>query len=336
MVLKVLHVICDLAGGGAERLVLDLCRHARDVAPEVATVHDGGALAPAFQAAGVRVRSAGRVRGRAGARALARLVGLAREVDVVHTHLWAGDVWGGLAARLAGRPQLCTEHNSEPDAPWRGRLAAALEPELVVGVGLAAARLRGRGPEAVVPNGVDLSRFVARASAAGPARRVLAVGRLLPQKGFDVLVEAMRALPDLELDLVGEGPERPRLAGPNVRLHGWQADVRPFLAAADIVVIPSRWEGFGLVAVEAMASGVPVIASAIPGLDEAVGDAAIRVPPEDPAALASALRALAADPLRRAALAGAGRAQAARFDIHRAVATYESMYRRLADGRARE
>lgn len=327
---KVLHVLCDLAGGGAERLVLDLCRFAHEAEPRVATVHDGGALAPAFAAAGVRVDSAGRRRGGPGLDALARLTRLARQVDVVHAHLWAGETWGLAAARLAGKPALSTEHNTAHDSPLRGRLSRLLQPETVVGVSAAAAALRGLAPGAVIHNGVDLSRFAPRAPPIGPARRLLAIGRLLPQKGFDVAIAAMRWLPELHLDIIGEGEERPRLVGDRVTLRGWLPDVRPALAEADLFVMPSRWEGFGLVAVEAMAAGVPVVASEIPGLADVVGDAAVLVPPEDPVALAAALRELAGDPARRAALAALGLARAREFDIRRTVAAYEALYLRLA------
>ena len=161
------------------------------------------------------------------------------------------------------------------------------------------------------------------------------MGRLTRQKGFDVLVAAMRSLPDLHLDIIGEGEDRPLLDAPNVQLAGWQADIRPWLARADIAVIPSRWEGFGLVAVEAMASGVPVIASDIPALREVVGDAALLVPPSDPMALADAIRRLAADADLRRALSEAGLARVRRFDIQTTVAACEAVYRALASSPSR-
>ena len=338
--MRVLHVICDLAGGGAERLVLELCRHAGPgVQPIVAPVHDGGVLAPAFAAAGVDVRSAGRVRGRPGLRATARLARLAAEVDVVHTHLWAGDTWGRVAASLARAPVVVTtEHNTGGEGPVRvavSRLLARVSDAVVCVSDAAAARARAQGIPRVqiIENGIDLSCITPRGPHAGRSRRVLAIGRLTRQKGFDVLRDALDLCPGVTADVVGEGEDAALLARPSMALHGWVADVRPLLSRADTLVVPSRWEGFGLVAVEAMAAGVPVIASGVDGLAEVVGDAGVLVPPEDPRALAAAIRALAADPARRDALAAAGLVRARRFDIRRTAAAYEALYASLL-GRA--
>jgi glycosyltransferase involved in cell wall biosynthesis len=109
-------------------------------------------------------------------------------------------------------------------------------------------------------------------------------------------------------------------------------DPWPLLAEADIVAIPSRWEGFGLVAVEAMAAGVPVVASAVGGLVDVVGDAGILVPPEDPQALGAALQRLHEDAALRARLASRGRARARRWDIRETACAYEALYRSLRAG----
>lgn len=330
--LRVLHVICDLAGGGAERLVLDLCRfHGPDVAPSVMTVHPGGALTAAFAEAGVQTRSAGRWRRGPGGLALARLVAAARASDVVHTHLWAGDTWGGLAAILAGVPWVRTEHNTDADGPFRARITALQARAAVLEVCVSQAAARRVPGARVIYNGVDLSRFRARAPRDQAPRRVLGLGRLTRQKGFDVLCEAARRA-QLSVDLVGEGEEAEALAAAGATLRGWTPDVAGALAEADLVAIPSRWEGFGLVAVEAMASGVPVVASEVPGLSEVVGDAGLLVPPDDASALAEALCRLAADGALRARLVAAGLARSRRFDVRATAAAYESAYAEVATG----
>lgn len=329
-------MICDLAGGGAERLVLDLCRfHGPEVDPCVMTVHEGGALTEAYRAAGVAFASARRWRGGPGGVALARLARAARGADVVHTHLWAGDTWGGLAARLAGTPWVRTEHNSDADAPWRGRVTRQLATGAATEVCVSQAAVRGVAGARVIYNGVDLRRFTPRPPLEGPARRVLGLGRLTRQKGFDVLVQA-GARAGLEVELVGVGEEAEGLAQAGARLRGWVPDVREVLADAEILAIPSRWEGFGLVAVEAMAAGVPVVASAVDGLIEVVGDAGVLVPPEDPAALADALRRVAADRALRATLVDAGLRRSKQFDIRRTAEAYESLYREVARTRRGE
>ena len=340
--LRVIHVLCDLSGGGAERVVLDLCRGAGpSFASEVLTVQDGGPLAAEFARAGIRVRSAGRWRGGPGLLALGHLAGWMRGADIVHTHLWAGDTWGRVAARMAGAPViLSTEHNTRPDSGWRGRLTAVgarLAPTVVAVSGEAARALSKEGGwqrVEVIPNGVDLSRFSPTPLPGAP--RVLGVGRLSPQKGFDLLVQAVLQLPGVALDLIGEGAERARLerlalpARDRIRLHGWQPDPRSWLDQAQIVCIPSRWEGFGLSAVEAMAAGRPVLATNVDALPTVLGPAGVLVPPEDPHALAEALRSLLADPARLSALAAAGPLQAARWSSGQMVSRYEALYLGLA------
>lgn len=326
---------CDLAGGGAERMVLDLCTRASPGFDHaVAPVHPTGSLRGSFEAAGVPLYDLGRVRGRPGGRAVLRLAQLVGGFDIVHTHLWAGDTWGRLAAGLARHPAVVTtEHNTRSEDPWRQRLSAALHPlsRVVVGVSEAAAEVaRASGvPEhklRVIHNGVDLARFSPAELPERPLRVVLGVGRLVPQKGFDLLAQAVSRVPALRLELLGEGPQAASLEAAGARLHGWREDVRPLLARADVVVLPSRWEGFGLVALEAMASRRPVVATAVPGLREVVGDAALVVPPEDVEALVAALELLGRDAGLRRRLAEGGPARAAHFSIEDSVLAYQQLY----------
>lgn len=186
----------------------------------------------------------------------------------------------------------------------------------------------------VVPNAVDLTRFqVADVDEAAAARRRLGlpegdpvavcVGRLSPQKGQRHLLAVWRSVvglvPEATLVLVGDGPDRMRLESlgvPNVRFVGHQPDVRPWLAAADVFVMLSRYEGMSLAVIEAMATGRSVVASAVTGMHETVGDgptaAGAVVPPGDAPAAVSALVDRLRDPgLRQAeGLAGRRRAEA--------------------------
>lgn len=176
------------------------------------------------------------------------------------------------------------------------------------------ARLRDR--LRVVPNGVDTARFSPRADPArGERLRVLFVGRMIPDKGADVLVDAAALLgrDDVEVTVVGSqnfdagaqpSPyerhvrERAAALGDRVRLLPFtpRAQVAEVYRQADVVVVPSRWaEPFALTVMEGMASGVPVVASAIGGIPEVMGDAGVQVRPDDPADLAAALAALADD-----------------------------------------
>lgn len=345
---EVVHVLCDLAGGGAERLVLDLCRFAApDIRPRVVTVHEGGALTRAFAQAGVRVQSAGRQRGRLGLRAVGALARAMGGADLIHTHLWAGDTWGRIAALARpGVPLVRTEHNVAADSGrWRDWVSGALAGRTTCAVGVSpaaaaharSARIRERDLR-VIENGVDLERFPPLDPAPrrpGEPLAVLGVGRLVPQKGFDLLIQAAAGLP-VRLTLVGEGPEAAALAalarGLGVALvtPGWISDLRPHLEAAHVVAIPSRWEGFGLVAVEAMASRRAILASEAPPLPSLIGAAGRCVPLGPPAAMRSALEAMLQASLRES-MASVGPTRAARWSVRHTVEAYESLYRDLVD-----
>jgi glycosyltransferase involved in cell wall biosynthesis len=199
---------------------------------------------------------------------------------------------------------------------------------------------------AVQPVGVDRTRF--RPAGRGTAgRTVLYCGRLLREKGLLDLVRAVAALPDARVVLAGEGPERPRLetaaralgVADRVRFAGpvRYAEIADLYATADVFCLPSvpapYWEEqFGMVLIEAMACGVPVVAAGSGAIPEVVGDAAVLVPPYAPAALAGALASVLDDPARREALASAGPARVAeRYDADRVAAAIGGHYARLVE-----
>lgn len=185
---------------------------------------------------------------------------------------------------------------------------------------------------------VDMDDITPNAAPGGP---VVFAGRLYPEKGLDVLVEAIAELGSgVRLDVAGEGPERPRverlaarIAPSQVRFLGRlpRREVFDMIAGAGVVVVPSRsYENQPLVVLEALASGVPVVASDHGGLAELVepGVDGMLVPPGDPHALASALRALLADPQACLRLGRAGREKVARaFAPAAHLAGLHSLYR---------
>lgn len=269
-----------------------------------------------------------------------------------------------VAARLAGTAPVCHVHEAEADARWvvRVGLAAPLLLARDVVVNSAAARdvvvsavpaLRRR--TRVVYNGVPgpplgASSSVEDGGPATDAAHVVLVGRLSPRKGSDVALEAVarlrRAGRDVRVTLCGsvfagyewfEDQLRARagqddLAGA-VELVGY-ADPWVWFARADVVVVPSRVEPFGNVAVQAMLAGRPVVASRTQGLAEIVhdGETGLLVPPDDPAALAGAVAALLDDPARASAVAEAGRQDAGeRFGAQR----YRAQMGRLLVSRRR-
>ncbi len=161
-----------------------------------------------------------------------------------------------------------------------------------------------------------------------PPFRIGVVARLVRQKGLDVLFEALAKLtPEDEpwtLDIAGDGKLRGELEelarrleiADRVRFAGHVDALAPFYGSLDALVVPSRYEGFGFVAAEGLKAGLPVIASRTSSLPEIVdpGETGILVPPDDPEALATAIRALAADPVKAAAMGTLGQERAsARF-----------------------
>ncbi|MFB7907226.1 glycosyltransferase family 4 protein [Kitasatospora sp. NPDC056076] len=309
----------------------------------------------------------------AGARSDATAIGELRRAftgaDVVHAHGLRAGLLSDLALRTAGRfpglrpetPLVVTSHHALLATGMERRLQRLMErrvaraADLVLGASsdlVARARELGAtdarlGPVAAppMPEG-RLGRAEARAALLGdgPDRPlVLAVGRLVPQKAFGTLLDAAQELSALDpeplLLLAGDGPEagplRERVAAEKlpVRLLGYRTDVPDLLAAADVVVVSSRWEARSLVVQEAMRAGVPVVATAVGGIPELVGDAALLVPPGDPAALGRAVRGLLADPARREQLVAAGRQQAETWPdeaatVAQVLSTYDELVQR--------
>jgi glycosyltransferase involved in cell wall biosynthesis len=294
--------------------------------------------------------------------------------DVVHAHGLRAGLLSDLALRTAGRlpgrrpetPLVVTMHHALLATGMERRLLRLMErrvaraADLLLGASsdlVARARELGAGDARLGPVAAPplpppaLDRAAARAAllsaadGADPARPVvLAVGRLAPQKGFHLLLDAARVLADLDpqplVVIAGDGPEaaelRDRIVAENlpVKLLGHRSDVPDLLAAADLVAISSRWEARALVAQEAMRAGVPVVATAVGGVPELVGDAAVLVPCGDGAALGRALADLVADAPGRARLAELGHAQAKTWpDEAATVAQVLSIYDELVQRR---
>jgi glycosyltransferase involved in cell wall biosynthesis len=160
-------------------------------------------------------------------------------------------------------------------------------------------------------------------------RVVLSTSRLTRQKGIDVAVRALSLLPDdVHLVVLGEGPERPHLQAQRVHLPGRVPDVAAWLRRASVYVQPSRWEGFGLGVLEAMISGLPVVATNVSSLPELVvdGETGVLVPPDDPSALAAGIERALASPQ----MGAAGRDRAQReFSVDRMADKTAALYTTL-------
>ncbi|QEV19282.1 glycosyltransferase [Streptomyces alboniger] len=268
----------------------------------------------------------------------ARIALRGRIPTVFQPHAWSFEAVGGSTALLA----RLWERRA---ARWTDRIVCVSEAE----------RARGRragitGSYTVVHNGVDVDHFSPRAPREardrllpGPFARaplVVCVGRLCRQKGQDVLLRAWASVtarvPGARLVLVGDGPDAARLregADASVTFAGAAGDAADWYRAADVVVLPSRWEGMALAPLEAMACARPVVVTDVDGARESLpraGRAHGLVPPEDPAALARALVALLRDGDLRDALGRRGRRHVLdHHDARRAADAIDVVYREL-------
>ena len=253
-----------------------------------------------------------------------------------------------LAALTVPRTRVIVlEHLPMPIRSSRIRLLKRITaPRLAahVAVGTAAAReveaVSGTGPGSVrvVPNGVPApSAVLPEPRPAGADFVVGAVGRLHPQKGFDVLVRALALVPQAHLVLVGDGPEHAallELAGElgvtsRLTITGWTEDVTAWLPGFDVLAMPSRFEGLPLVLLEAMLSERAVVGTGVGSMPDALHDevTGLVVPVDDEAALATALRRLREDPALRARLGrAAGELARERFTVTAMTRTYEQLY----------
>ncbi|MFB6617876.1 glycosyltransferase family 4 protein [Streptomyces sp. NPDC085524] len=258
--------------------------------------------------------------------------------DVVHAHGVRAGARALLALRGRRVPLVVSWHGDGPAADGAlGRLSRMLERHVARAAAVVLgpssdqvdlARLRGARDARLSPVAVAVSAAAAvsepgkvRAELGAVERPLLiAVGSLVPHRGYSVLLDAAREWRTLDpaplLVIAGEGPLRAELSrrieaeALPVRLLGRRRDAARLLAAADVAVLPSRWEARAPLAQAALRAGVALVATAVGGVPELVGEGAVLVPPGDAGALASAVTGLLTDPDRRAVLAAAGLAQA--------------------------
>lgn len=201
----------------------------------------------------------------------------------------------------------------------------------------------------VIENGIDIEEF-SKAEAFSKSDictnylegdvLLLAIGSFTPQKNHEKLLEALSILPQYyKLILCGEGPleDSIRLQVNNLKLNdrviflGFRRDVAKILHTVDILVVPSIWEGFGLVAAEGMACGKPIIASDVPGLSDVVGEAGIKINPNNAQSIANAVSSLTKVEAER--LISLGKERVQQYSIQRTVDRYINIYKMLIGGR---
>lgn len=360
---SVLHVLAPGEAGGLETVVRDLARTQRDrgqavrVAPVIAPGRADHPFVSESRAAGIDtvpivVADRRYVKEFGETRRLIQRTG----PDVVHTHGYRADVVGAAAARRAGVAVVSTVHGFTGGG-WKNRTYEALQRWMLRGhdgVVAVSDPLVEELMEAGVPrerihrvrncrsDEVEFYDLAAARERLGVEPEVFLlgwVGRLGPEKGLDVLLRAAARIGEraFRIAVVGEGRGEPAYRAlaaslglaDRVRWAGTLPGAARFFPAFDLFVLSSRTEGTPMVLLEAMAAGVPVIASAVGGVPDVVSDReAVLVPPEDPSVLAAAIASAMDDPPRRRALASAAlRRVRSEFAPEPWAESYERVYR---------
>lgn len=365
---RILWVVKGLGPGGAERLLTAAARahDPAEVSASCAFVLPGkDHLATELERVGVPTVCLGS--SARDPRWIVNLVRLVRssDLDVVHVHSPLPGAVARLAARSVPRRRrpaiVTTEHNAwstfNPLTRALNRVTMRLD-DAVIAVSRetfdsmsSIVRARAR----IVHHGIDVAAVAAgrtqrasRRAEFGLDDGVVVIGTVAnfrPQKDHATLLAAVARLDDLPVRLVvvGQGPLESEIRGrcteldldERVTFTGFRSDATSVMAAFDVFVLSSSWEGLPVALMEALALGLPVVSTAVGGVAELLTDEhdALLVPPASPAELAAALRRVVSDEVLRARLARASAARASDVDVTRSVAEIEAVYRQVTAGR---
>lgn len=358
--IKICFVTCALEVGGAEKFFYDLIKHLdrSRFEPILITVIGGGKLEKDFRALEIPLFIFGRHRIRyfGGIIQFFQLWNLfeKEKPDIVHTQLFAADLWGRLAAWVARVPVIITtEQNINVDQSWLREFLKKLTYKLADKVAAISTAVKKytikkyKVPEEkieIIPNDVDGEKFQNQESIIQNLEKdkkiILTVGRLVEQKGQKYLLAALALLPqknNCELWLAGEGPLRSDLEtqaknlgiSQLVKFLGVRHDVPALLAQVDLFVFPSLWEGLGIAVLEAALAKVPIIASGIDGIVDIIKDkeSGLLVPAKDTHELSRALEYLLNNPTEAKQMAEKAYVWVKEnFDVSVVVKKYEKMY----------
>jgi glycosyltransferase involved in cell wall biosynthesis len=368
--LTIAHVLSSFGLGGQERVALSLAQMQHQAGHSVVALSlassPEGPLAAAFRASGIDVDSVAKHGPSVDPSLPVRLAKslASRGVKVVHTHNPHALIYGAPAAAMAGAIAVHTKHGINPDVERRRwlRRAASRFADAYVAVTENLARVALDNQECsaarlhVIPNGIDLSHFAPRPEARERIRAQLgiptnawvvgSVGRLSPEKNQALLLQASMPMLDQRrhLVLVGDGPERAALEAQVVEglredfvhLTGARDDIADLLAAFDVFALTSSSEGLPLVALEAMAAEVPVLATAVGGLPDVIDDrvTGYLVAPGDAAALTRQLAWLSTRPAQAQMVARCARKTVLeRHSLEQMASEYSALYLRLLAAR---
>jgi glycosyltransferase involved in cell wall biosynthesis len=360
-VFNVLHIASRLPVGGVENMLLSEVTNynKKRFNVTVCCIKEGGEIADELKRLGYKVVVLNKMKGHGfDTGALTALCQIIKKenIDVLRTHQYHANFYGRIAGILSGVPVIIpTFHNvyESPNKPKFHRrifnyLLGLFSSVLIACSNTVAAdmiRYDKVRPDKikVVYNGLNINKFnspytrdEARKLLNLPGDEIIigSVGRLDKQKGHHYLIEAAAKLKDHTIAIAGDGPLREELkkqaSGLNSKVL-FAGTVMPeevpiFMRALDIFCFPSLWEGFGIAIAEAMAAGLPVVASDIAPLREVVGDAGIIVTPRDSTELAKAIKMLIDDSSLRDTLAKKAKDRAKAFSIDRSVKAFEGLF----------
>ncbi|KKR48837.1 MAG: Glycosyl transferase, group 1 [Candidatus Magasanikbacteria bacterium GW2011_GWC2_40_17] len=362
--IKILFVANALEVGGAEKFLLDLLKYLDKgkFEPYLATVIGGGALEEQFLQLNLPLYIYGRRRLRylGGIVQFWQLYKLMKKIkpDIVHTQLFAADLWGRLAAFLAQVPLIITtEQNVNVDQSLLREFLKMLTYRLtdkVVAISTAVKNYAIKKYKlaadkiVIIPNDVDIAALEKRMISTTPKainkKIIINTGRLVIQKGQKYLLQAFAALPqknECELWLVGNGPLKKELQTQaqnlgiekQVKFLGTRHDVPELLAQADLFAFSSIFEGLGIAVLEAAVAKLPIVASKIDGILDILKDeeSGLLVEPKNPEVLTKALQKILENPYLGRQLAERAYQQVKNnFDVAVVVKKYEELYENLA------
>lgn len=353
--MKILHVITSLRTGGAEKLMVDLLPRLRDLGHEVDLCVFDGERTPFYQeleSKGIKIialRQGGSVYD---ARNIFVLVSLIKKYDVVHTHNTACQMYVAFANIFAKKYIVTTEHSTSnrrrkyPILKWLDSWMYHQYKTIVTVSDIAGQNIKdyigdSSLPTKTISNGIDVNRF----RNADPCKEILdtykdcylsiMVAGFRYEKDHATVIKAFSLLPEqYHLLFVGDGEKRGECEalseslGVKERIHflGIRMDVPNLLQAANVVIMSSHREGFGLSIVEGMAAGKPCIASDVEGLHDIVSGAGILFPHQDAKALAAQIRQCCTDNGYAADVIVNGFARAQKYDIGNMAEQYAMLY----------
>lgn len=351
--MRILHVITSLRIGGAEKLMVDLLPRLRDMGHDVDLLLFDGTMTSfrqQLESADIRVYDLGVGGSVYSPIKLFKLIPYLKKYDIIHTHNTAPQLFAAIGNLICSTTLCTTEHTTSnhrralkwyaPIDRWMYRrykkiisISPKTEESLKQYVKINDSRFL------TIFNGIDLAKYTIsdkiKLITEQDVFAIVQVAGFRYEKDQDTVISALKYLPEkFHLFLVGDGERRiilenlVRKLDLEARVHflGIRDDVPKILSSADIVVMSSHWEGFGLAAVEGMAAGKPVLASDVEGLRDIVNGAGILFPHQDSKILADEIIKIESDPLFYKEVMGKCIQRAKHFDISKMVKGYLKVY----------